>query len=48
MPAGDDPEVDAEVMEEGCYHLSHLGLTTGQLAAYFEITPAEVESRIRS
>ena len=47
MSSSDD-SVDAEVMEEGCYHLSRLGLTNDQLAAHFELTPAEVGSLIAS
>ena len=48
MPAREDPEVGVEVMEEGCYHLSRLGLTADQLAAHFEITPGEVDALIGS
>jgi hypothetical protein len=35
-------------MEEGCYHLSRLGLSHKQLAAHFETTPAKVARMIRS
>ena len=35
-------------MEEGCYHLSHLGLTAEQLAAHFGISPSEVEALVAS
>ena len=42
------PDVDVEVLEEGCYHLSHLGLTADQLAAHFGISPAEVEALVGS
>ena len=43
-----EPEVNDEVLEEGCYHLSRLGLSVDQLAAHFEITPSRVRSLIRS
>ena len=43
-----EPEVNDEVLEEGCYHLSQLGLSVDQLAAHFEITPPRVRSLIRS
>ena len=42
------PEVDDEVLEEGCYHLSRLGLSFDQLAARFEITPSRARSLVRS
>jgi hypothetical protein len=48
LPRGADPEVADEILEEGCYHLSRLGLTTDQLAVHFEITPSRVESLIGS
>ena len=43
-----DPEVDDEILEEACYHLSRLGLSTDQLAAHFEIAPSQAGSMIRS
>jgi hypothetical protein len=45
--AGDD-EVSEDVMEEGCYYLSQLGLTHGQIATHFETTKAKVDSHVRS
>lgn len=48
MPPSTDSEVDDEVLEEGCYHLSRIGLTTEQLAQHFETTAARVESLISS
>lgn len=48
MPPADDPGVSEEIMEEGCYHLSRLGLTAGQLATHFEITPGRVKTLIAS
>ena len=47
MPRADS-EVGEDILEEGCYHLSHLGLSVDQLAAHFEITPAKARSSIRS
>jgi len=41
-------EVEDEVLEEGCYYLSRLGLTTDQLAAHFEIEPSRVDTLIIS
>ena len=46
--SSDDDSVDAEVLEEGCYHLSRLGLTSDQLAAHFELSPSKVESLVAS
>ena len=40
--------ISEDVMEEGCYHLSRLGLSVDRLAAHFELTPAKVESLIES
>jgi hypothetical protein len=37
-----DPEVSEEVLEEGCYYLSALGLTQAQIAKHFETTPSRV------
>jgi hypothetical protein len=37
MPMSDDGEIDEEILEEGCYFLSRMGLTFAQLAAHFEI-----------
>ena len=48
MAEGADPDVDEEVLEEGCYHLSRLGLTDDQLAAHFGIAPARVGSLVES
>ena len=41
-------EMSEEVLEEGCFHLSRLGLTTDQLAAHFELTPKKVEALIHA
>ena len=39
MPRGGDQEVSDEILEEGCYYLSQLGLTKEQLGIHFEISP---------
>jgi hypothetical protein len=36
------PEIDEAVLEEGCYHLSRLGLTREEVAEHFELTPGRV------
>ncbi|MDV3277294.1 MAG: hypothetical protein LYZ69_02360 [Nitrososphaerales archaeon] len=41
-------EVDEEVLEEGCYHLSQLGLSHDQIAGHFELTKAEVDRLVSS
>jgi len=43
-----DPEVSDDVLEEGCYHLSLLGLSTEQLAAHFEIPRSRVTALVKS
>lgn len=48
MPTEGDSEVSEDIMEEGCYHLSKLGLTDEQLAAHFEITPSRVSALVKS
>lgn len=45
MPKG---EIDDEVLEEGCYHLSQLGLSHEQIAGHFELTTAEVNRLVSS
>ena len=44
----ENPEVSEEVLEEGCYHLSRLGLTSEQLAAHFEIPASRVTTLVKS
>ncbi|HYC12467.1 MAG TPA: hypothetical protein VEC02_07435 [Nitrososphaerales archaeon] len=41
-------EIDESVLEEGCYYLSSLGLTTQQIAAHFETTPTIVRKLVSS
>ena len=48
MPEANEPEVSEEIMEEGCYYLSQLGLSNQQLAAHFETTPSKVAAMIKS
>ncbi len=48
MPSRGEPEVSEEILEEGCYHLSKLGLTKEQLAAHFEIAPSRVSALVKA
>ncbi len=43
-----NPEVSDEVMEEGCYYLSELGLTSEQISSHFEISEPEVRKNTAS
>ncbi len=36
-------EIGEDVLEEGCYHLSRLGLADEEIARHFETTPEEVK-----
>ena len=47
MPHGDD-EISDEILEEGCYHLSRMGLSNDQLAAHFEISSQRVAALVGS
>ena len=44
----EEKEIDEEILEEGSYYLSRMGLTNEQIAAQFETTPARVTSMIDS
>jgi hypothetical protein len=44
----DEGEIDREVLEEGCYYLSELGLPVTRIAAEFGVSTAKVRSMIRS
>jgi hypothetical protein len=48
LSARDDDLVDEEVLEEGCYFLSLLGLSTEQLAAHFELPPGRIGTLVKS
>jgi len=48
LPAREGAEVDEEVLEEGCYYLSRLGLTAEQLASHLGLTPAKIVELARS
>ena len=48
LPRKAGQEVDDEVLEEGCYYLSRLGLKVAQLAVHFEISPSKVRSLVGS
>jgi hypothetical protein len=41
-------EVSPEVLEEGCYYLSKLGMSIEEVAKKFEISPAEARAHIES
>jgi hypothetical protein len=47
VPRSDD-EISEEILEEGCYQLSRMGLTNEQLAAHFEISPERVAALVGS
>jgi len=48
LQARDDAEVDEEVLEEGCYYLSRLGLSAEQLGSHFGLPPAKAEELAKS
>jgi hypothetical protein len=41
-------DVSDEILEEGCYYLSELGLTMEQISAHFEISPERASSLANS
>src|SRR5690348_10782802 len=43
--SGGNPEIDEDVLDEACYYLSRLGLTTAEVASRWELTPHQVETR---
>lgn len=42
-----DPDISDDVLGEGCYFLSHMGLTPDQIASHFETTPARVRKLVK-
>ena len=42
MSRSPDQEISEEILEEGCYYLSQLGLTEAQIAGHFETNPSRV------
>jgi hypothetical protein len=48
MPGAPDDSISDEVLEEGCYYLSQLGLPKNQIAQHFETTPARVARLTKS
>lgn len=46
MPREND--VGEDVIEEGCYYLSKLGMGGPEIAAHFELTPSKVAGLVRS
>lgn len=45
-----EPEggISDEILEEGCYYLSEMGLTSGQIAKHFETTPSQVRALVKA
>jgi hypothetical protein len=48
LSSDSEGEVSREVLEEGCYYLSLLGLSEEQIAGHFETTPRRVAELIGS
>lgn len=48
MPRSDDADISDEILEEGCYQLSRMGLSTEQIAKHFELTPSKIKALIDS
>ncbi len=48
MSPSPDPEVSEEILEEGCYYLSQLGLPDSQIALHFETSPEAVKRLVKS
>ena len=48
MSASADSEISREILEEGCYYLSQLGLTDDQIGRHFETPPSEVAKMVSS
>lgn len=48
MPLSDDGDISDEILEEGCYQLSRMGLSVEQLAKHFELAPSEIKALIDS
>ncbi len=47
MADGSD-EISDDVLEEGCYYLSQMGVATDEIARHFGRTPAEVRGLVRA
>jgi hypothetical protein len=48
VPNSSDPEIGEEILEEGCYYLSQMGLSSAQIAKHFETTPARVKKLVQA
>ena len=48
MKDSPDPDISDEVLEEGCYYLSLMGLSYEEIAAHFETTSDRVEILAKS
>jgi hypothetical protein len=44
-PPENSEEIDEAILDEGCYYLTRMGLTTSEVATRFEISEAEVARR---
>ena len=47
MPRTPDPDISTEVLEEGCYYLSEMGMSASQIADHFETTPVRVKKLVK-
>lgn len=45
---GASDEIGEDILEEGSYHLSQLGLSTKQIASHFGITPEKASALVKS
>jgi hypothetical protein len=43
-----DPDISDEILEEGCYYLNMLGLSTAEIAVHFETTSERVAALVTS
>jgi hypothetical protein len=43
-----DPDISDEILEEGCYYLNKLGLSTDEIAVHFETTSERVAALVTS
>jgi hypothetical protein len=48
LSSSSEGEVSREILEEGCYYLSQLGLPDEQIARHFETVPRYVAKLVRS
>ena len=48
MPGLPDQGISEEILEEGCYYLSQLGLSHKEIAKHFETNPSRVAGLVRA